>query len=304
TPYSKYVKGTKLNTKLHNKNYLLHSDVIKGGVFEFSLTETADKKWGSTENVLPSSVINDEQILPVPYFDVKNNKFKDEISVSIKSLDTNAVIYWGVDGIDSSTSYEGPIVLNSSTTIRAFVMKGNRVSNTITQRFYKVPSDKSITVLSQVNPMYTGGGPEALIDEITGNSNWRTGDWHSYYGQDFEAIIDLQENKSLKYVGIHVLQDPSPWILYPKELIIYASDDGENFTEIKRVANSKNQNIETIEIMHMGGEVEVKTRYIKVKAVNAGKLPAWHESAGNPSHLFIDEIIVSPIGRKTVKISH
>ena len=89
-----------------------------------------------------------------------------------------------------------------------------------------------------------------------------------------------------------MLQDPSPWILYPKELIIYSSDDGKNFTEIKRTGNTKDQKIESIEVMNMGVEVDVKTRFIKVRAINAGKLPVWHESAGNPSHLFIDEIIV------------
>ena len=34
----------------------------------------------------------------------------------------------------------------------------------------------------------------------------------------------------------------------------------------------------------------VKTSFIKIKAINFGKLPAWHESAGESSWLFIDEI--------------
>jgi hypothetical protein len=292
TPSSKYVKVTKLNSKLHNKSYLLHTDLIKGGVFEFSLTETADKKWGSAENVLPTSRIKDEQILPVPFFDVKSNKFKDAMFFSIKSLDPDAEIYWNSDMIDTTGSFEKPIALDYSSTIYAYTQKGNKQSKTVAQKFYKIPSDKLVTVLSEVNPMYTGGGPDALIDEIIGTSNWRTGDWHSYYGQDFEAIIDLKQTKPVNFVGVHVLQDPSPWILYPKELIIYTSDDGKNFTEIKRIANNKDQKIESVEVMEMGAEVEVKARYIKVKAVNAGKLPSWHESAGNPSHLFIDEIIV------------
>lgn len=292
TPSSKYVKETKLNARLHNKNYLLHSDVIKGGLFEFTLTETPDKIWGSVENVLPTSRINGQQIIPVPYFDIRNNKFKDQISVSIKNIDSKTEIYYSFNPTDTPSKYTGPFMLNESSTIYAFAHDGNEMSQIISQQFHKVPSDKSITVLSNVNAMYTGGGPEALIDGIVGSSNWRTGDWQSYYGQHFEAVIDLHQTKPVKYIGIHVLQDPSPWILYPKELIVYSSEDGKNFTEIKRIGNNKDQKIESIEVMEMGEEVEVKTRYIKVKAINAGKLPAWHESAGNPSHLFIDEIIV------------
>jgi hypothetical protein len=33
-------------------------------------------------------------------------------------------------------------------------------------------------------------------------------------------------------------------------------------------------------------------KYIRIKAINGGPLPAWHESAGLASHLFIDEIII------------
>ena len=202
---------------------------------------------------------------------------------------------------DSALKYTSPFVLNKSTKIFAYTSKGIKNSEFVPQQFYKVPSDKSITVLSKVNPMYSGGGPDALIDSLVGRSDWRTGDWHSYYDQDFEAIIDLQQKRPVNYVAVHVLQDPSPWILYPKELIIYSSDDGKNFTEIKRIVNNKKQNIETIEVMEMGSKVETKTRYIKVKALNAGKLPSWHESAGNPSHLFIDEIIVSELPGKSLK---
>jgi hypothetical protein len=36
----------------------------------------------------------------------------------------------------------------------------------------------------------------------------------------------------------------------------------------------------------------VLAKYIKVKAVQYGKLPAWHEGAGGDTHIFIDEIKV------------
>jgi hypothetical protein len=33
-------------------------------------------------------------------------------------------------------------------------------------------------------------------------------------------------------------------------------------------------------------------KYLRVKAVNYGKLPSWHISAGNPTWIFLDEIQV------------
>ena len=46
------------------------------------------------------------------------------------------------------------------------------------------------------------------------------------------------------------------------------------------------------EVQELGKTMSLKTRHLKIKAVSGGKLPAWHESAGSPSHLFIDEIII------------
>jgi hypothetical protein len=45
-------------------------------------------------------------------------------------------------------------------------------------------------------------------------------------------------------------------------------------------------------IQELAVNVKTTTRYIKVTAKNGGVLPAWHESAGQPTHLFIDEVIV------------
>jgi hypothetical protein len=37
----------------------------------------------------------------------------------------------------------------------------------------------------------------------------------------------------------------------------------------------------------------VKARYIKVKAENVAKAPNWHNAAGLPVWIFVDEVIVN-----------
>ncbi|HTM92911.1 MAG TPA: discoidin domain-containing protein, partial [Flavisolibacter sp.] len=194
--------------------------------------------------------------------------------------------------VDVEMYRDQPLVIKKSVRVEAFASRDKTFSPVVAQRFYKIPSDKSITVLSKVHLMYTAGGPEALIDSIQGNENWRTGEWQSYYNQDFEAIVDLQKTKPVNHLGIHVLQDVSPWIMYPKEVIFYTSNDGINFTEAIRIQNEVAQEMGSAQTQELGANVNLQTRYIKVKAVNGGTLPAWHESAGNPSHIFIDEIII------------
>jgi hypothetical protein len=290
-----YVQATKLSGQSSNKSYLLHTDVMKGGMLEFSMSNQPSKTWGLNPSDLPHSKIVDEPIVPVPYFDAESNKFKTDLDVSLKDIDPKAKIHVKVANAETSThdlSTNGSLKLNSTIELTAYAEKDGKKSNEVTQKFFKVPSDKSITVLSKVSSMYTAGGPDALIDSIEGTTNWRTGEWQSYFNEDFEAIIDLQKIKPVNYIGIHVLQDISPWIMYPKEVIFYSSEDGKNFTEAARVENKVPQENGPAQTQTLGTNVNLQTRYIKVKAINGGKLPSWHESAGNPSHIFIDEVII------------
>jgi Glycosyl hydrolase family 92/F5/8 type C domain len=292
-----YVAATKLNGKPSTKSYLLHTDIMKGGILEFILTDQPNTTWGIKNEDLPHSKIIDEPIVPVPYFDVAANKFKNQIQISLKSIHPEDSIFYFIPDIENENSlnpqlYKGSFAINESCKIVSYAKGKSGLSQAISQNFYKIPSNKSITVLSKVYPMYTAGGPDALIDSIEGTTNWRTGEWQSYFDQDFEAIIDLQKSKSVDHLGIHVLQDVGPWILYPKEVIFYSSNDGKSFTEIARVENEVDQKPGPAQDQELGTKVSLQTRYIKVKAVNGGRLPSWHESAGNPSHIFIDEIIV------------
>jgi hypothetical protein len=45
-------------------------------------------------------------------------------------------------------------------------------------------------------------------------------------------------------------------------------------------------------IQELGTSLKTTSRFIRIKAINGGVLPAWHESAGMPTHLFVDEIII------------
>jgi len=140
--------------------------------------------------------------------------------------------------------------------------------------------------------MYTAGGKDALIDGIMGNENWKTGDWQSYYDQDFKAVIDLHTVRPVKYVGVHVLQEVSPWIVYPQELIVETSNDGKTYQFLTVIKNQVGTDVKGPVHQVLGEYVNTKTRYLRFIALTGGALPGWHESAGSASHVFIDEVIV------------
>ncbi len=294
-PADPYVQGLQFNGKEYTKTFIEHTDLAEGGKFHFRLGATANKARGTLPKDIPSSSIKDNGIVPVPYFEMNSNKFRTQTMVKIRSLEPGSMVYYRIMRPDIRSvfvPYTKPFPISENTQIDAYAVKSGVQSKTVSQQFFRMPDDRSIKVMSKVHPMYTAGGPDALVDGVLGTTNWRTGEWQSYYATDFEAVIDLKLVRTVEYAGVHVLQDVSPWILYPKELIVETSTDGKNYTEAGRVKNVRSTDDGPAELQEMGVAISGKARYIRIKAVNGGALPAWHESAGSPSHLFIDEVII------------
>ena len=291
-----YVRNLQLNNKAYSGARLLHTDIVKGGLLNMTLTNEPYTVRNYRRWYNPTSKINDHLITPVPYFNIEKNKFKDSILVDLRSTQPGAEIWYYVtipDGeLVKPQRFLKPFFMYSSGYVFAFAMKDSVQSNVVQQVFHKLPDPRTITIFSKVHPLYTAGGPEALIDGITGSTNWRTGEWQSYFDTDFEAIVDLEKVTPISYLAVNVLQDVSPWIIYPTKVTFYTSTDGKEYKLAGTAINEIPSTEKSPSVQELGIPFPTSARYIKVIAVNGGKLPSWHESAGNPSHLFIDEIIV------------
>lgn len=236
------------------------------------------------------------QIIPVPYFEYESRSFNDEMTTEIKSIDPKAEIYYTFLGPNESPKefkYEKPIRINSSLGIEAYVKKGENVSNSVKAEFYKRPNDYEISITSKVHPLYTAGGPEALLDGIKGTENWRKGDWQGYQGTDFEAIIDLKKPTIVTSVSAGFLQDARPWILFPKKVEVYVSRDGKDYKLFGTANLNVNAADETVQIKRIRLQSEfTNIKYVKLIAQNYGPLPQSHVSAGEPAYIFVDEITI------------
>lgn len=242
-----------------------------------------------------------EQIVPVPYLEFDRISFNSKMQVSIKAMHPSDVIYYSIEDIseDANTGpsefkkYTKPLTLDRSTKVEAYVKRGEKSSVKIFGKFFKKPNDYSIKIKSNVHPLYTAGGSDALLDGVLGDLNWKKGDWQGYQGTDFEAVIDMKQVKTVQTISANFLQDALPWILVPKKMVVYGSLDGTNFEFLgevpsKTFAEDEIPQIETLKIVFE----PTKARYIKVVAVNYGKLPETHLSAGENAYIFIDEITI------------
>ena len=189
-----------------------------------------------------------QPIIPVPVIEAKNKSFKDrmEVSIQFNKLDfiedqKNLKAYYKIDKNKAFQLYENPFIIDETSRIETYLAPDfMATSDTISATFFKKPNNYTIDIKSTYNPQYHAGGKDGLLDGIFGTTNWRKGDWQGYQSQDFEAIVDLQQTKSISEIHSNYLQDQRSWILMPTKVEYYTSMDNINFTLVTTISNDVN----------------------------------------------------------------
>lgn len=189
--------------------------------------------------------------------------------------------------------YKGPFTITKTTQVAAYAERKGEKSSIVRADFNRRPNNWDISVLSHPTPQYTASGKLSLIDGISGDTNWRKGEWLGYQGQTFEAVIDMRSPQQFTKLSSTYLQDSRAWILMPKKVEYYVSNNGKDYILLKTVENTIDPKDETVQIKDFSAEVlPTQARFIKVKAYHFGKLPEWHQGAGGDAYIFVDEISV------------
>jgi len=203
--------------------------------------------------------------------------------------------YYTQDGTaptKSSKRYTAPFSINKSATIKAIAINAKGETSYITTAVYrKAPHNWTIKLNTQYEQQYDGNGANGLIDDIRGEADWRKGNWQGYQKTDLDAVIDMQKPASISTVSIGLLQDTRAWIVLPRHIIIEVSVDGKQYSQVYSGENflpieDLNAQVKNVEAAFSA----VTARFLRIKAFQYGKLPAWHEGAGGDTHIFVDEI--------------
>ena len=288
-----YVKAIYLNGEILNRNFILHKEIINGGKLIFEMSPEPTKFSG----VYPKSKIDQSELIASPYFENSAPSFDKKRKVSIKSNNKiKGVIRYTTDGSTptvKSKKYKKPFKIKENTTIIAKEFKAAEASYPITGNFKRADSDWEISIESEYANQYSANGERALIDQIIGGNDFRTGAWQGYYNQDLVVSIDFKENYKFSALEIRFLQDIKSWIWLPSEVEFMISDDGENWFTIDTEKNKTPIDQYGAFVQSFGFNKEIKTRFIKIKAKNRGVCPQWHLGVGNPTWIFADEIIIT-----------
>ena len=217
--------------------------------------------------------------------------------VTLTTFD-NALVYYTLDGTDptnQSTLYTEPFTIDGTTTIKAKAIRDGRETGVVESTLeYNLATMRPITLNSESAPSYTYKGAAVLVDGLTGDDNYRSGRYIGFYGKDFDATIDLQEEREISSVSVGTYLVPGDYIFGLTGLEVYGSSDGKNF---KKIASKSIPTLEKGSKNNVLARPEInfdkaKTRYVRIVGKCTPVLPKWHPGAGSQTFLFIDEVAV------------
>lgn len=231
----------------------------------------------------------------VPKIDTTN---RQTLAVELKTQTRVPEIRYTTDGSvpdSSATLYTEPLKINKTTTIKAAAFKNGKAISEATNQTFTIhkATAKEIELNAQYGERYHGGGKYGLVNSIRGSKNFGDGIWQGFSGTDLIAKIDFGENTEIENVTVGFLTRVSSWIFLPQKIVVFVSDDGENYKKAGEYINNLPVNIPDVEIHDMNVELEkTETRYLKVVIDAIETCPDWHNGAGDAGWLFVDEIIV------------
>ncbi|MFM7053876.1 MAG: GH92 family glycosyl hydrolase [Bacteroidota bacterium] len=286
-----YVKSVKINGKGSNLQFN-HSLLATGAKIEMELTSDSSMHLKST--VSTSSISKPTTM--IPFVESCEKAFFDSCLVVMQCHTDSSEIRYTLDGSEptrNSTLYSKPITISQTSKLRMVAYRNGYDKSAVEEvEFIRLPYRKTVTYKKEYSHNYTAGGKNGLVDGIKGEPN-AFGSWQGFWGDDFEATIDLGDVRTFSKIEATFLQQYPSWIWLPAEVTYEISNNGSDF---KEVYNRKN----FIPLDEDGAFVEAfksslpntQARYVRIKAVNMGNCPNWHPGSGNPSWIFVDEVTI------------
>ena len=285
-----YIKSATLNGKVLDRSYLYHQEITSGGTLVFEMTNTPSA-WGTKDSQIPSTQIQEHQILLTPFIASGTVSFKQSTSITLGVADTDADIYYSIDE-GEFTKYEAAIAISESVLIKTYAQKQGKKSGVLSTQFFKIDPNVSITLNTQYANEYSASGENALIDGIKGALDFRTGAWQGYSDKDLDAEVNLGSVQNISEIKTNFLQEQRSWIFYPTQVECLISKDGKNFTSIGVQKIDAAKPSQDAVIKSVVFKTNQKAQFVKLKATNLGDVPPWH--LGHPfdgkAWIFTDEI--------------
>ena len=231
-------------------------------------------------------------------FDIKAeltpNFDTNTLDVTFSTID-DAPVYYTLDGSDpgeSSPRYEGKFSIGEECQLKAVAIRQGKKGKLFSEQILLSKSSfKPTELLTTPEPNYGFEGAPMLVDGLQGNNtNYRSGRWIGFQGEELVAVIDMLEATEISSATIRNAVVTGDWIFDASEILIEGSDDNQQFTQVtfQTITDEKQEHWSDISEHKLTFE-PVTARYYKV-TVKPAVMPEWHPGKGNKVFFFLDEI--------------
>jgi len=305
TKENKYVQSVTWNGQLLLAMEISHETFMQGGTLTFIMG--SEPKPTQTTKKSPTALKSECAFAPVPFIKTEQRLFADSLLIEIDVVrlpeyeNTHQVVLFYQINNSKWQIYKAPFYIKQNTAIAIKAQYKPQsgkpfFSAEVASGFIRKDPGVALKLNSTYSNQYTASGPDALIDGLTGGNEFRTGDYQGYYNQDVIGIIDFKESRNISKVGVSFIRDQKAWIFAPSKITIEASLNGTDFFTIaqqdlpKATSIDKNpyKDVVTIEV---DNDKQLKYKSLRYTISNPGLLPSWHLGAGNPTWLFLDELL-------------
>jgi hexosaminidase len=218
------------------------------------------------------------------------------INVSIGGVGAAHKIVYNTNGKIPSVQdqqYTGPITITGDANLQAGVVVNNKITDVASASF-SINKATGATLVSLVNAPkapYNKSGNNGFVNGILANdSRFSDGEWLAWEGKTINATLDLGAATKVTQISTRFMNSRGSWIHLPTRVEVLGSEDGKTFTRLGLQQNFNNTKEGALTVSFTLPPTTIK--FLTFIADPVTIIPAGFAGAGNPSWLFMDELII------------
>jgi len=218
---------------------------------------------------------------------------KNQLTVTFQKSIPAGEIHYTTNGTEPYRKfyiYTGPFRLTKSSEVKAILYHQDEIGNTLTRKFTVHKATAKKYTLTYPWKQYDGGNAFGLTDGVSGIVN-QYNTWVGFSGNNLDIAIDLREKQPVQKISVNFYNKNRDWIFLPTTVEFFTSDDGNNYQSVKKVTVVSDGAANSI-VNALAEIPSTQSRFIRVVATSAGKIPEGFEGAGQDAWLFADEVVV------------
>ncbi|MEO1260626.1 MAG: family 20 glycosylhydrolase [Bacteroidota bacterium] len=222
----------------------------------------------------------------------------ENLLIDLHTEANGLTIKYSLDGSDpheNSELFTEPFLLNKNALIKAAAFKDGKMVGKVTEKEFFVHKAKNAKVIYHTPYKNKNRiNAEKYLTDLNYGSNWSVDSlWQEFNSPEVELEIIMENATAINQVRMNFLQMAISGIYMPEHIEISGSVDGSNYTVLVEQSLLENAKVQGRYIQRTILDFpKTMVKQLKINMKTVDPIYMGHHQQGEPSRLFLDEIIV------------